>query len=163
MVVFAPDRKPIVTSGHVPPNLFHQFTGSNAFIYFLEAWTAIIAPVLFRPLLTKPYIQLCDNEVSKHAILKGQPLNNIIGSHWTWHNRCQLHQILDRVPSKANIADPFSRGDFTIIAHTHGWRIIRTPHTSILQRTCTIIGDSFFAHTTGFSEVTGLRDFHDML
>ena len=114
IVVFSPGKPPIVTSGHVPPNLLHQFTSSRAFIYFLEAWTAVIAPVLFQPLLTQPYIQLCDNEASKHAIIKGtgkhQPLNNIIGAHWTWHNRCQLHQILDRVPSKANIADPFSRG-----------------------------------------------------
>ena len=116
IVVFSPGKPPIVTSGHVPPNLPHQFTSSRAFIYFLEAWTAVIAPVLFHPILTKPYIQLCDNEASKHAIIKGtgrhQPLNNIIGAHWTWHNRYQLHQILDRVPSKANIADPFSRGDF---------------------------------------------------
>ena len=166
IVVFSPGKSPIVTSGHVPPNLLHQFTSSRAFIYFLEAWTAVIAPVLFHPLLTRPYIQLCDNEASKHAILKGtgkhQPLNNIIGAHWTWHNRCQLHQILDRVPSKANIADPFSRGDFDI-AHQHGWKILRTPHKEILQRTFKIIGDALFAHTTGFSNLSGLQAFHDML
>ena len=166
IVVFSPGKPPIVTSGHVPPNLLHQFTSSRAFIYFLEAWTAVIAPVLFQPILTKPYIQLCDNEASKHAILKGtgkhQPLNNIIGAHWTWHNRYQLHQILDRVPSKANIADPFSRGDFDI-AHKHGWKILRTPHKEILQRTFKIIGDALFAHTTGFSNLSGLQAFHDML
>lgn len=136
IVIFAPNKTPVVTSGHIPPTLLQQFTGSNAFIYFLEAWTAVIAPVLFQPLLTRPYIQLCDNEASKHAMLKGtgkhQPLNNIIGTHWTWHNRCQLHQVLDRVPSKANIADPFGRGDFSI-ANKHGWRIVKTPHTPILQ------------------------------
>ena len=91
IVVFSPGKPPIVTSGHVPPNLLHQFTSSRAFIYFLEAWTAVIAPVLFHPILTKPYIQLWDNEASKHAIIKGtgkhQPLNNIIGAHWTWHHR----------------------------------------------------------------------------
>ena len=84
IVVFSPGKPPIVTSGHVPPNLLHQFTSSRAFIYFLEAWTAVIAPVLFHPILTRPYIQLCDNEASKHAIIKGtgkhQPLNNIIGA-----------------------------------------------------------------------------------
>ena len=94
--------------------------------------------------------------------LGSPPLNNIIGAHWTWHNRCQLHQILDRVPSKANIADPFSRGDFDI-AHQHGWKILRTPHKEILQRTFKIIGDALFAHTTGFSNLSGLQAFHDML
>ena len=166
IVVFPPNQTPIVTSGHIPPTLLQQFTSSNAFIYFLEAWTAVLAPVLFQPLLTTPYIQLCDNEASKHAIIKGtgkhQPLNNIIGAHWTWHNRCQLHQILDRVPSKANIADPFSRGDFSI-ANERGWRILRTPHTPILQRTFKIIGDPLFAHTTGFSEIPGLSAFHAQL
>ena len=147
-------RQIFSTSSH-PPEL--SFT-------FLEAWTAVIAPVLFQPILTKPYIQLCDNEASKHAILKGtgkhQPLNNIIGAHWTWHNRYQLHQILDRVPSKANIADPFSRGDFDI-AHKHEWKILRTPHKEILQRT--FKNDALFAHTTGFSNLSGLQAFHDML
>ena len=124
----------VVTSGHVPPSLLQQFTGSKAFIYVLEAWTAIIAPVLFQPLLTRPYIQLCENEASKQAILKGtgkhQPLNNTIGSRWTWNNRCQLHQIPDRVPSKANIADPFSRGDFTIAnTHTHTDGVSSKHHT----------------------------------
>ena len=164
IVVFSAQQTPMVTSGHIPPNLLQQFASSQAFIYFLEAWAAIIAPVLFRPVLTTPYIQLCDNEASKHAILKGtgkhQPLNNLIGSHWTWHNRSQLHQVLDRVPSKANIADPFSRGDFSI-ATDRGWRILRPPHTEILRRTFKIIGDTSFAHENGFDGLPGVSKFHD--
>ena len=164
IVVFSAQQTPMVTSGHIPPNLLQQFASSQAFIYFLEAWAAIIAPVLFRPVLTTPYIQLCDNEASKHAILKGtgkhQPLNNLIGSHWTWHNRSQLHQVLDRVPSKANIADPFSRGDFSI-ATDRGWRILRPPHTEILRRTFKIIGDTSFAHEHGFDGLPGVSKFHD--
>ena len=164
IVVFSAQQTPMVTSGHIPPNLLQQFASSQAFIYFLEAWAAIIAPVLFRPVLTTPYIQLCDNEASKHAILKGtgkhQPLNNLIGSHWTWHNRSQLHQVLDRVPSKANIADPFSRGDFSI-ATDRGWRILRPPHTEILRRTFKIIGDTSFAHEHGFDGPPGVSKFHE--
>ena len=165
IVVFTANQTPmVVTSGHIPPNLLQQFASSQAFLYFLEAWTAIIAPVLFKPVLTTPYIQLCDNEASKHAILKGtgkhQPLNNLIGSHWTWHNRSQLHQVLDRVPSKANIADPFSRGDFSI-ATDRGWRILRPPHTDILKRTFKIIGDTTFAHEHGFDGLPGVSNFHD--
>ncbi len=159
IVVFPANQTPMVTSGHIPPNLLQQFAS-----YFLEAWTAIIAPVLFKPVLTTPYIQLCDNEASKHAILKGtgkhQPLNNLIGSHWTWRNRSQLHQVLDRVPSKANIADPFSRGDFSI-ATDRGWRILRPPHIDILKRTFKIIGDTTFAHEHGFDGLPGVSNFHD--
>ncbi len=165
VVIFPACQTTIVTRGHIPASLLQQFTSSQAFIYFLEAWTAIIAPVLFQPLLTTPYIHLCDNEASKHAILKGtgkhQPLNNLIGSHWTWRNRCQLRQILDRVPSKANIADPFSRGDVNIATATdRGWRILRPPHTALLQRTFKIIGGATLAHDHGFDDMTAVPIFH---
>ena len=43
IVIFTRNPTPIVASGHIPPALVHQFTGSQAFIYFLEAWTAICA------------------------------------------------------------------------------------------------------------------------
>ena len=97
------------------PTTLHQ----QSRIHILpRSWAAIVTPALVKPLLTHPYIQLCDNDPATHAINKGsgkhQPLNNLIGSHWAWHNRQQLTQILKRVPSKANIADPFSRRDFTI-------------------------------------------------
>ena len=129
-VVFPPNRTPLVIHGTIPRSILQHFTSNRAYIYFLEAWAAIITPVLAEPLLTHPYIQLCDNDPATHAINKGsgrhQPLNNLIGSHWAWHNRQQLTQILKRVPSKANIADPFSRRDFTI-AEALGWRILPAP------------------------------------
>ena len=98
-VIFHPDSHiPIVFNGTVPPKLLKHFASNKAFIYFLEAWAAIITPVLIRPLLTDTYIQLCDIDAATHAIIKGSgkhmPLNNLIGAHWTWHNRQQLRQIL---------------------------------------------------------------------
>lgn len=111
-VVFHPHAKtPLVFHGTVPPKLLKHFASNKAFIYFLEAWAAIIiTPILIKPLLTPTYIQLCDNDAATHAIIKGSgshaPLNDLLGSHWTWHNRHCLRQILHRVPTHANIADP---------------------------------------------------------
>lgn len=165
-VIFHPDSTtPLVFNGTVPPKLLKHFASNKAFIYFLEAWAAIITPVLVRPLLTPIYIQLCDNDAATHAIIKGSgshtPLNNLIGSHWTWHNRQHLRQILHRVPTHANIADPFSREDFSI-AHQLGWHRLEPPTKKLLSTTQKIIGDSKFAHTIGFSDNQYIQQFQQL-
>ena len=162
-VIFHPDSHiPLVFNGTVPPKLLKHFASNKAFIYFLEAWAAIITPVLVRPLLPETYIQLCDNDAATHAIIKGSgkhmPLNNLIGSHWTWHNRQNLRRILHRVPTHANIADPFSREDFSI-AKQLGWHILEPPTKKILTTTQKIIGDSQYAHNTGFSDNQFIHQF----
>ena len=165
-VVFHPDSTtPLVFNGTVPPRLLKHFASNKAFIYFLEAWAAIITPVLIQPLLTPTYIQLCDNDAATHAIIKCSgkhvPLNNLIGSHWTWHNRHQLTQILHRVPTHANIADPFSREDFSI-ADQLGWYRLEPPTKRLLQTTQKIIGDSQFAHDTRFSQDKFIQQFQEL-
>ena len=155
-VIFHPaSSRPLVFNGTVPPKLLKHFASNKAFIYFLEAWAAIITPILVKPLLTPTYIQLCDNDAATHAIIKGSgshaPLNNLLGSHWTWHNRHCLRQILRRVPTHANIADPFSREDFTI-AQQLQWPILEPPTNRLLETTKKIIGDSRFAHQIGFTQ-----------
>ena len=61
-----------------------SFSSDQAFIYFLEAWAAILAPSIFEPWLGCFYIQCCDKEASRHALIKGvgkhQPLNCLIAS-----------------------------------------------------------------------------------
>ena len=166
-VLFSPHGyRTTVLFGHVPHNLLLQFAHNNTFIYFLEAWAAIIAPVLFQPLLTPQYAQLCDNEAAKMAIIKGtgkhQPMNNLLGSHWAWHNRHQITPHMFRVPSKANIADPFSRMDFDISTQL-GWRVLEPPHRAILKRTFQILGNTSFAHETGFENVQDIKTFHEVL
>ncbi|CAE7244596.1 unnamed protein product [Symbiodinium sp. KB8] len=95
--------------GRLPSVLLRQFSSDQAFIYLLEAWAAILAPMIFEPWLDNFYIQCCDNEASRHALIKGvgkhQPLNCLIAAHWTWHNRRGIAHRLERVPTKANIAD----------------------------------------------------------
>ena len=79
-VIFHPSSsRPLVFNGTVPPKLLKHFASNKAFIYFLEAWAAIITPILVKPLLTPTYIQLCDNDAATHAIIKGSPLNNLLG------------------------------------------------------------------------------------
>ena len=162
-VIFPPDKTPIVIHGAVPWKILRHFTSNRAYIYFLEAWAAIVTPALVKPLLTHPYIQLCDNDPATHAINKGsgkhQPLNNLIGSHWAWHNRQQLTQILKRVPSKANIADPFSRRDFTI-ATTLGWTILQAPTEHLVHTMNRIVGNPSFAHKHGFDNTPAIQQFH---
>ena len=51
--------------------LARQFSSDQAFIYLLEAWVAILAPLIFEPWLDSFYVQCCDNEASRHALLKG--------------------------------------------------------------------------------------------
>ncbi|CAE7242575.1 unnamed protein product, partial [Symbiodinium sp. KB8] len=68
--------------GRLPSALLRQFSADQAFIYLLEAWAAILAPVIFEPWLDHFYVQCCDNEASRHALIKGvgkhQPLNCLI-------------------------------------------------------------------------------------
>ena len=161
-VIFPPGKKPTIIHGSVPRKILQHFASNKAYIYFLEAWAAIITPVLIQPLLTNPYVQLCDNDPATHAINKGsgkhQPLNNLIGSHWAWHNRHQLTQILKRVPSKANIADPFSRRDFTI-AESLGWNIFQAPTEHLIPTVHKIVGNATFAHQQGLSKNDAIHQF----
>ena len=162
-VIFPPGERPLIIYGSVPRKILQHFASNKAYIYFLEAWAAIITPILVQPILTDPYIQLCDNDPATHAINKGsgkhQPLNNLIGSHWAWHNRQQLTQILKRVPSKANIADPFSRRDFTI-AESLGWRTLPAPTEQLIPTVHKIVGNATFAHQQGFCNHCAIRQFH---
>ena len=165
-VVFHPDAtKPLVFNGTVPPSLLKHFASNKAFIYFLEAWAAIITPILVAPLLTSTYVQLCDNDAATHAIIKGSgshtPLNNLLGSHWTWHNRRCIRQILRRAPTHANIADPFSRGDFSIATQLQ-WPVLEPPTTRLLETTKKIIGNAEFAHQIGFTQDKYIQQFQDL-
>ena len=86
-VIFPPGQRPTIIHGSVPRKILQHFASNKAYIYFLEAWAAIITPVLTQPLLTNPYVQLCDNDPATRAINKGsgkhQPLNNLTWSDHT--------------------------------------------------------------------------------
>ncbi|CAE7455981.1 unnamed protein product, partial [Symbiodinium pilosum] len=56
--------------GRLPKEILLQFSSNTAFVYLLEAWVALLAPLVFEPLLGDFYIQCCDNEAARHAIIK---------------------------------------------------------------------------------------------
>ena len=151
--------------GRLPSELLRQFSANQAFIYLLEAWVAILAPMIFRPLLDDYYVQCCDNEASRHALLRGvgkhQPLNCLVAAHWTWHNRQGLSHRLERVPTKANISDPFSRFEDT--EEYHEWVQLSVDWNPWTHRALRVIGDLEFACTSGFSDIPGLRAVHEHL
>ena len=144
--------------GRLPSVLLRQFSAD-------EAWAAILAPVIFEPWLDHFYVQCCDNEASRHALIKGvgkhQPLNCLISAHWTWHNRRGIAHRLERVPTKANISDALSR--FEGIPEAQLWHQIQIPVSSLTQRATRIIGDIEFASKRGFENVTGVEPIHDFL
>ena len=56
----------------LPSTLLRQFSADQAFIYLLEAWAAILAPVIFEPWLGRFYVQCCDNEASPTCAHQGR-------------------------------------------------------------------------------------------
>ena len=115
--------------GRLPSILLRQFSADQAFIYLLEAWAAILAPMIFEPWLGTLYVQCCDNEASRHALIKGvgkhQPLNCLIAAHWTWHNRRGIAHRLERAPTEANISDALSR--FEEVPEAMQWHCLQIP------------------------------------
>ena len=73
--------------GRLPKEILLQFSNAQSFIYLLEAWVSMMAPIVFAPCLETFYVQCCDNEAARHALIKGvgkhQPLNCLIDAHWT--------------------------------------------------------------------------------
>ena len=62
--------------GRLPSVLARQFSSDQAFIYLLEA-------LIFEPWLDSFYVQCCDNEASRHALLKGVGLPTAEeAAHW---------------------------------------------------------------------------------
>ena len=149
--------------GRLPTELVKIFSSDQAFIYLLESWAAILAPLIFEPWLGSFYRQCCDNEASRHALIKGvgkhQPLN--IAAHWTWHNRKGIAHRLERVPTKANISDGLSR--FEDIPKAKYWYPLVLPLDALTTRSKKIVGDIDFASSKGFGDITEILKLHDIL
>ena len=156
-VIFLPGESHRVWffQGRLPKEILKQFSSNTAFIYLLEAWVALL---IFEPLLGDFYIQCCDNEAARHAIIKGvgkhQPLNALISAHCNWHNRRGNAHRLERVPTKVNISDPISR--FEPLPEGLLWSKIEVPHKAITDRALKIIGDIRAASTLGFENIPEL-------
>ena len=148
--------------GRLPQQIRKQFSSNTAFIYLLEAWVAIIAPLVCEPIFGSFYIQCCDHEAARHALIKEvgkhQPLNCLISAHWTWHNRRGIAHRIERVPTKANLSDPISR--FEALPHGLLWSHIQLPQKAITERFLKVIGDIQVASCLGFENIPGLEYVH---
>ena len=157
-VIFPPGKtdRAWYFQGRLPREILKQFSSNTAFIYLLEAWVAIIAPLVCEPILGDFYIQCCDNKAARHALIRGvgkhQPLNCLISAHWTWHNRRGIAHRIERVPTKANLSDPSSR--FEPPPNGLLWSRIILPQDAITRRCLQVIGDIHLASSLGFANWT---------
>ena len=144
--------------GEVPPALLRAFCGRQAFIYFLEAWAQIISCFFFEQMLTSLHIAFCDNEASKHALIKAygadMAINSVIALYWALHASKSKSPWMERVSSKANLSDAISRDDFTE-ARARNW-----VHLDNLSEVYTVIlqccEDVAFAHEHATAKLCSL-------
>jgi hypothetical protein len=135
-------------AGAVPPDIVAEAGHNAAYIYFLEAWAQVAALAAFQDQISAFPIFFCDNEAAKHALIKGYSkapwVNASISAFWHLAARRQLHPWIERVSSKANLADPVSRHqppDFL-----SGIKIVWSDQTAfqLLRRAAS---DTVFAHS----------------
>ena len=148
--------------GIVPKAIVQLFSGTKAFIYFLEIVAAIMAPLMLAMILPDHYIAFIDNEAAKYAILKGYGkrarINRLIGAFWTFHAKAKLSQWTERVSSKANWADSVSRGDWSL-AKQKGWIRIHAQLQSVWPILKQIAVDPEYSQGSGpFELASALQD-----
>ena len=138
--------------GTVPDKIVQLYSGTKAFIYFLEIIAAIMAPMMLAKILPDHYVAFVDNEAAKYALIKGYGkrarVNRAIGAFWTFHSKCKKSPWIERVSSSANWADSVSRNDWTLVKQRKWIRLhAKLNHVwPILQRIAT---DSEFARGQG--------------
>ena len=100
--------------GRVPTELLARGCPTGAYIYFLETWAQLATLICFQRKVSQFVVMFCDNEAAKTALLKGRGNNDYVDAMvaWFWSVAAKmgLSVWLERVPSKANLADPVSRG-----------------------------------------------------
>ena len=148
--------------GVVPPAIVKLFSGTKAFICFLEALADIIAPMILRKLLPEHYVSFVDNEAAKFALIKGygkqKRVNQLIATFWNFNAANTLSPWIERVPCGANWADSVSRNDFSLSTQK-GWLRLQPRLNRIWPILRKIATDSEFAHGESQSILaTALRD-----
>ena len=143
--------------GTVPTEIIQLFSGTKAFIYFLEALAAIIAPMMLRTVLPEHYVSFVDNEAAKFALLKGygkqKRVNQLIATFWNFNAANRLSPWIERVSSGANWADSVSRNDFSL-SEQKGWIRMRPRLNYIWPILKRIATESTFAHSSGHQELS---------
>ena len=131
-----------VARGEVPHAVMTAFSTNEAFIFFLEALTAMIGGLVAAQLDTSDWISFIDNEPAKYALIKGYTgnaqVNTLLATFWEFQVQEGLSPWFERVTSKANVADAVSRDDLSF-AQSQNWPEVLLPL------------DNFFASLTAQS------------
>ena len=110
--------------GTIPPEFLAAFANRGQSIFWLETFAQCAAIWVFPHLLEGPVIAFDDNTASEHALTRGcssDPSTNSIVSHfWGAATKAGASVWLERVTSKANLADAIRRADFAH-AQAEGW------------------------------------------
>ena len=134
--------------------MIQAFCSRRAYIYFLEAWAQILVGIGFADILGDAYTTFCDNEASKHALLKGYgkdiSINNMLGMFWTGIARSGQQPWIERVSSKANLSDGVSRNDFTV-SDEESWFRVELDLNNVYETLLRAASNMDFAHTEAAS------------
>ena len=142
--------------GRVPDDVVKVYSGTKAFIYFLEALAAIIAPMMLRKILPDAHYSFVDNEAAKFALIKGYGkqtrVNNLIAAYWSFVTRSQSSPWFERVSSGANWADSVSRNDWSLV-QKRGWTRLHARLNHVWPILIKIAKDNEFAHGEGTTQL----------
>ena len=124
-MIFPPGgTRPVYVQGSIPASFLAAFADRGQFIFWLETFAQCAAIWVFPHLIEGPVIAFDDNTASEHALVRGyssDPSTNVIVSHfWGAASSAGASVWLERVSSKANLADAISREDFAH-AMAEGW------------------------------------------
>ena len=112
---------PMITArGAVPQDSMRRFTAKKQYIFLLEALGQCLALWLLGPWLKGPAFFFCDNVASQFALTKGYTsdpeTNTLAGLFWLSASLHGCTPWIERVPSKAQLADGPSRNVTKITA-----------------------------------------------
>lgn len=145
--------------GEVPSEILRRFCSRRAYIYFLEAWAQCIAIWAFATMIQEPFLSFCDNEASKHALIKGygkdEGINALLTIYWQICCTNTCDPWIERVSSKDNPSDGVSRDDFTL-ADEKGWHHIEINVTAIWPILLRAIDDEIYAVTEAPDLITSI-------
>ena len=108
--------------------------------------------MIFEPWLDSFYVQCCDNEASRHALLKG------VGEHQPHIGHGTTAEALR---NQSQHLRGISR--FEHVEEAADWVKLDLPLQALTSRAAKIIGDISFAASVGFSEMPEVARLHKRL
>ena len=122
-----PDGRTICGRGALPGHLMGRFTTNGAYIYALEILAQMMALIITQDILPEVVWAWIDNTAGQAALSKGygrdRKINRLLAMLWAFLTEKNIEPFWRRVPSAANISDPISRNDLTLIRE-QSWTLL---------------------------------------